>query len=513
MPGSRCSRRWAGPALAIAGGIATGAAFPGTSWWPLAPVGVALLLVALNTDSLAAAFRAGIAFGLAFFLPHLRWAQEAVGEPGPWLALSALEALAVSGFSVAWVWTKRAALLRRHASVRVAVASVLWVASEQVRSSVPFGGMPWGLLAFSQTDGPLVRLASVGGTILVTGVVVALGGVLADAVAALRTSARSGLTTRGLAVVALVTASMGIPLPTAPQTGSITVAAVQGDVPTDGADATSQARAVAANHVAGTRAILETVLPWSVDLIVWPESASDIDPRTDPSLGRAVQAVTDRARAPLLMGTQRFAEAGRYNDYVLWEPSRGATAVYTKRRPVPFGEYIPYRAFFRRLSPAVDVVTTDMVAGRGSGLLEVPVSRLRRNVAVGVAICFEVAYDELVRESVRAGAELIVVPTNNASFGRTQESTQQLAMSRFRAVEHGRAVVQISTVGVSALIAPDGREIDRTRLFTADQMVASLPLRTSLTISDRVGAWPARIVDLAALASLVLRAVARRRTR
>ena len=84
----------------------------------------------------------------------------------------------------------------------------------------------------------------------------------------------------------------------------------------------------------------------------------------------------------------------------------------------------------------------------------------------------------------------------------TQESTQQLAMSRFRAAEHGRAVIQISTVGVSAVIAPDGSVVERTSLFTADQLVAEVPLRTSTTLSDQLGRWLAVAVDC--LAGLLL---------
>ena len=115
-------------------------------------------------------------------------------------------------------------------------------------------------------------------------------------------------------------------------------------------------------------------------------------------------------------------------------PSIGAAASYTKQHPVPFGEYIPYRSFFRRLTPAVDLVTTDMVAGADPSPIAVPIDRLGRSVPITTGICFEVAYDDLIRQSVLAGGELIVIPTNNASFGMTQESTQQLAMSQLRAI-------------------------------------------------------------------------------
>ncbi len=117
-------------------------------------------------------------------------------------------------------------------------------------------------------------------------------------------------------------------------------------------------------------------------------------------------------------------------------------------------------------------------------------------VDLAVGICIEVAYGDLIRDAVLAGGELIVVPTNNASFGYTAESEQQLAMSRFRAVEHGRATIQISTVGVSGVIAPNGVLLSSTELFTADHFAASVPLRTEITVSDRLGDAPVVVFTL-----------------
>ena len=145
-----------------------------------------------------------------------------------------------------------------------------------------------------------------------------------------------------------------------------------------------------------------------------------------------------------------------------------------------------------------------MVAGDEVGVIDLTSERLGRVVPIGVGICFEVAYDDLIRDAVAAGAELLVIPTNNANFGMSDESTQQLAMSRLRAIEHGRATVQISTVGVSAVISPAGVVRERTELFTADQMVATVPLRTDLTPATRYGdviTWTVRGLAVALVAA------------
>jgi apolipoprotein N-acyltransferase len=132
--------------------------------------------------------------------------------------------------------------------------------------------------------------------------------------------------------------------------------------------------------------------------------------------------------------------------------------------------------------------------------------------SIADVICFEVAYDGLVRDVVARGGNLLVVQTNNATFGRTSEAVQQLAMTRLRAIEHGRATVQVSTVGVSAIIRPDGSVVDDTELFTREVLTARVPLRDVRTVADRVGSWPEAALTALALLGLAL-AVARRPAR
>src|SRR5690606_8361091 len=160
--------------------------------------------------------------------------------------------------------------------------------------------------------------------------------------------------------------------------------------------------------------------------------------------------------APILVGAQEYPETGgRYNVSLLWQAGQGVTDRYAKQHPAPFGEYIPLRSFVRIFSDQVDRVTNDMLAGTEPAVIDLPRDD-GSTVPMATIICFEVAYDEIVRDAVVRGAQLLVVPTNNASFGYTAESTQQLAMTRMQAMTTGRAAVQISTVGVSGVVAPDG---------------------------------------------------------
>jgi apolipoprotein N-acyltransferase len=175
---------------------------------------------------------------------------------------------------------------------------------------------------------------------------------------------------------------------------------------------------------------------------------------------------------------------------------------------VPFAEYIPLRSIAEWVSSDAKTVTQDMVAGSGNGLLR------GGPVAIGDVICFEVAYDDLVRSSVAAGAQLVVVQTNNATFGQTPETYQQLAMSQLRAVESGRTVIQAATTGKSAVIGPDGRVRQASGpLFHSAILVASVPVRSATTLATRVGAWPEYVLAALAVAGVLAVTLGDRRRR
>src|SRR4051794_28039665 len=521
--------------MAVLAGLLTWLAFPEPGWWPLAVVGVALQTVALTGRSARAGAGLGLLYGLALFVPLLRWSGVYVGAV-PWLALSVLEALylcllgallapvlrfATADPPAAGARDRRLARLPRGPLRAVQVSgavAALWVGQEALRDRTPFGGFPWGRLAFSQADAPFARLAALGGAPLVTFAVAWCGAALALAMLALlappgRAAARTALPARATARTALpavavaaacVACGLLVPLPTSGR--PVRVAGVQGDVPEAGLEFNAERRAVLDNHARETRALADRVRAGQTtqpDVVFWPENASDLDPYRAADARAVIDGAVDAVGAPTLVGAVLLEPADRLtNASIVWTPGAGPGERYAKRHPVPFGEYIPYRSFFRNFSAKVDLVRRDFAAGSRVGTLDLGAVR------AGVSICFEVAYDDLVRDTVRDGADLLVVQTNNATFGFTDEAVQQLAMSRLRAIEHGRAVAHVSTVGVSALIAPDGSELARSSLFTPAVLEASLPRRTALTVADRVGGWPEAVLTAAGLLAALLAGLA-----
>ncbi|HVQ17852.1 MAG TPA: apolipoprotein N-acyltransferase, partial [Actinomycetes bacterium] len=185
------------------------------------------------------------------------------------------------------------------------------------------------------------------------------------------------------------------------------------------------------------------------------------------------------------------------NTGVVWSPKTGPGQRYVKRHPVPFGEYVPFRGLLASVITRFNRVPRDFVAGDEAGILPAGPA------VIGDVICFEVAYDNIVRDVVTGGGDVIAVQTNNATYGRTGQVEQQLAMSRLRAVEHGRTVLVAATSGISAIIAPDGSVQQQAPEFTRDVLVDTIVLRSDETVATRLGAWPELLLTIVGIMGLL----------
>lgn len=465
---------------AAVSGLLLDLAFPPHDLWWLAPLALGLLTNALRGRTLRQGALLGWVHGVAFFGALLVWAGTIAG-PLAVIALTLLESAFTALLGAALV-----AVLRLP--VWPLWSAAVWVGEESLRDRLPFGGFPWGRLAFSQGHTPLTPLASWGGAPLVTFAVAALAALVG------RAPGRAVLLGPALVVVALLT-----PVPTGGT--PVQVGVVQGNVPRVGLERADQVSQVLANHVAATHELAARVRAGRAPrpaLVIWPENASDLDPYTDATAAADIQAAVADVGVPVLVGAVTDGP-GRFvsNRGIVWDPATGAGASYVKQHPVPFGEYIPFRSLVRSITTKVDLVPRDFVRGSRPGVL-----RLGPTTVADV-ICFEIAYDGLVRDAVLRGGRLVVVQTNNATFGRSGETSQQLAMSRLRAVELGRSVIVAATSGESAVIAPDGRLQHTTRLFTRDVTVQQVVLRSGRTTAARVGAWPELLLALLALGAVV----------
>lgn len=508
----------------VLGGALLVASFPPYDLVWLAPPALALLTLSWHGVRARRGFWLAYLGGLTFLALHLLW-MRVIGDDA-WLLLAGVFALAVGlvGAGVA-----------ATSSLRVWPLAVplMWVASEALRDRVPLGGFPWGGLAFGQTDTTLTPYAALAGAPAVTFVTALVGALLAFAWLERRRPRATIGALVGVAV--LVTAGGVIPLPVGGQDGggpsSVTVAVIQGNVPGAGMDALGEREAVLRNHVAQTEVLAADVAAGRVsapELVVWPENSSDIDPLADSAAHDLIQRAADAIDVPILVGAVVEAPGDPthiLNMGIVWEPTSsgapGPAGYYIKQHPVPFGEWVPARDLLARVIGRFDRVPRDFAPGSRTGVVQIGPARL------GDLICFEVAYDELARAAVRGdgvegpgadgivegdGARILAVQTNNATYGRTGQPEQQLAMSRLRAIEHGRTILIAATSGISAIVAPDGSITGQLAEFTAGYLVQSVPLRDDLTVADRVGALPEYLAVAGAIGLLVLAAVRRRRS-
>ena len=491
---------WAAAWLAAVAGLLMNLAFPAAAIWPLALVAVALVLIALEGRRTWGAVLVGAVYGVVFFSLLVSWTARYLG-PVPWIALSVLEgvltgvSLVLIALAYRWVphaWPKARALLLP------AIVAALWTVHELFLGNWPYGGFPWARLGMTQAEGPFAPVASWLG---VSGLSFLMVFVVAVAIEAVRLRTwRRPLRLAPLAVTVAV--MMFIPLFPTADAGGMRIAAVQGNGTTGYFDERVDYGVIDAQMTA-----TEKLEGRKADLIVWPEGGVDYDPFQDPATARRLTRVVSSMDAPLLANTATKREGKYFNTSFLWTSDGTAEQLHDKRHPVPFGEYVPNRDFFYQLAPdLIGLIGREYTPGSNAPLVRVD------DVGIGLAICFDVIYDEVIREGVQAGAELLVFQTNNADFRGTDENLQQLAFARMRAIETGRSVVNISTVGTSQIMRPDGSTVASLDADEAGALLEDVELRSGLTAGVVLGPWIQLLLIVSGPAVLIAaRLIGRRR--
>lgn len=477
---------------ALGSGFLVALSLPPWGFWPLALIGVSFYM-ALGLTAVRARDRAGLGymFGLGWLAMGCGWMWQ-LTPPG--YIAAALVFAGAHGLAGLISWQHRAgfwALPAAHTLI------------EAVRFSFPFGGVPLASLGISQVAGPLGGTARVVGVIGVTWVVFQLGAAIAEWVLAIRAHIGhahrfgAGGTWRVLAMIgALATpvllAVIALFAPQGSATGqTMRIAAVQGG----GRQGTSAlqvpASLVATRHLEATAQI---PVDADLDLVLWPENVLRIRDLAfaDHPLFDEVWAQSRRLGVPFAVGITEDADltgrGGRgqiTNAQVTLSPSGVITDRYDKVRRVPFGEYVPLRSLLETLGAPVDQVLSDAVAGQGPAILKHP-----GLTPMAVVISWEVFFSGRAREGVKQGGQVLLNPTNGASYTGTIVQTQQVASSRLRAIETGRWVMQVAPTGFSAVVDAGGNVLQRSAVSEARVITADVELRTGHTWYTRIGDGP-----------------------
>ena len=386
-------------------------------------------------------------FALSFNAIALHWTSIYVGST-PWIILAVGQAALFIPLGLAKKYT-------------MALYPLIFLILEQIRGSFPFGGFGWLRIAYSQADSAYSGFAAFGGAAGLSAITLSIALVLFS------------IFQRRLTIFPLLPLLLlFIPL-NVHSTGSVKVLMVQGDVPQLGLDFNSRATQVFYNHVTETNKALQAHS--DVDFILWPENAVDVDPFTNQELSKRL----DSFEQPLIVGAVIRQNNELQNASIFWGESE--KKIYVKQHLTPFGEYIPLRTLAEKISPFTDSVE-DFSPGDISTIFSIGTA------TIAPIICFELIDDEILHKAA-ISSNLIVVQTNSATFGRSAETDQQLAISRVRAIEHGRNILSVSTTGISAQIDYTGKILQRTQTHVPAHIFAQLELITSKTPRDRAGDW------------------------
>jgi len=485
------------PAALLAGVAAAGASAPWEQRW-LLPLAVAALVLVLQRVSLRYASLLGLLFGLGFTLALTAW-MRAVGTDA-WLLLSpvvaAYYALAAVGIVLVsrlrgWPWW----------------TACVWVTVEAAVSAWPLGGFPWTRLAWATVDTPFALWLPWVGAAGVSFLVALTGATLAWIL-------REGKARPAGAVVAIVAALLvgSLPVLFRPESltssweadrPTVTVATVQGDVPGAGNDLVAFHEEVTENHVRATVDLAQRVRSGAVprpDFVLWPENSTAVDPFRDAQTNAGITRAVTAIGVPVLVGA--IVDGPRpdavLNQGLVWLPDGSTEERYTKRHPVPFGEYVPFRSQLSELKIGrLDMIPRDMIAGTRTRPLDIAGSR------VADLICFDVAFDDSVTAQIENGGQMVTVQTSNATFTGTAQLQQQFTISRARAMETGRTVVVASTNGISGVIGPDGTVRDQLAPRTTDIAVAQVPLIDAQTPAVRYGSLVRQVLSLAGVIAVI----------
>ncbi len=387
-------------------------------------------------------------FALVFNAIVLHWSSTFVGSL-PWLILSI-------GLAIFYI---PLALVARWG---ISIYPIVFIVMEEVRNHFPFGGFGWTRLAYTQADAPYARIAAIGGSVALSSFVLLIAIFLFI------------LSQKRLSLIPLVPALFLLVPFQLQSIGTTEVLMIQGNVPQFGLDFNSRAKEVFNNHLELTKQ--EMLKDSKVDFILWPENSVDVDPFVYPDVSKALNSI----EKPLVIGAVLGKGEKLLNTSILWDDTN--PKIYIKQHLTPFGEYIPIRSIAKLVSPLVDRVK-DFEPGDGANNIFTI-----DNVKIAPVICFELLDDSILHNAAK-NSNLLAVQTNSATFGMSAESAQQLAMTRVRAIEHGRNIVSVSTTGYSAVIDHNGKVLQKSTMGTAESIRANVDLIEGQTPRDMLGGW------------------------
>jgi apolipoprotein N-acyltransferase len=466
---------------------------------------VALAREVRSPRPLARAFILGLTTGAVYFAGTLYWLVETMTTFG---GLATPLAMFAAGLLVAYLSLFPAAFAVIVRSVYQSVGPMglliavpAWLTTELGRQYV-WDGFPWALLGYSQVTWlSIAQTASVVGVYGLSGLLVLVSAAAAIAMVGGRGRWIPAAASLALVGVAAAWGAQRLAASTLASRGEVVrVAVLQGNVEQDQKWDPALVDEISNRYFEMTRQAIAA----GATFILWPESSTPFLFERDILRGAEVRRLAREGNVTLLVGSDQVEpvktaptskpENLYYNAAFLVRPDGQVGAVYRKMHLVPFGEYVPLKRLLFFVGPIIESVS-DFTPGQERVLLPVGAHK------ASTAICYEVIYGNMIRDSVRAGSQLLTTITNDAWYGRSSAAYQHWEQASMRAIENGRYLARAANTGISGFVDPYGRVLQASSLFEQRLMVADLRFVSDHTIYTRIG-------DLVAWISLVITAAA-----
>jgi len=452
--------------LGTASGVLIARSVTYSDTWILLPIGIAVWWAGTHKRQLSDYLFFSFSLAIAFWFSRINW-----------VTLVGIDAYIALAFLMSIIYGSFGYLMYKVRNLPLPFISygLIFISMEALTDYFPFGGFPWGKLAYDSADAPWANLMPYGSSPLVSAAVLLIAALMIPSLGFLLQKAFSASLVFVISIAAFNLFLIDLDQSDKKESGKIDLAIIQGSVPRSGLLFNEQKMEVLKYHVKETDNLLESNEK-NYDAILWPENSIDVDPFRNREAGILVEDLVKKYEKPLISGAVVQKSNGLSNSVLLWEP-KDAKVIdsYEKNRLVPFGEYIPFRNLISNYVNRFDLIPQDFIPGTRSNNLRV------NNTLISPIICFEVAWNSSLIEQIKQGGQLISVHTNNATYAFSDQLEQQFMITRMRAMETGRDVVVTSTTGISAHINRNGEVLWASKEFVPQSKIVTASLYSDIT--------------------------------
>jgi apolipoprotein N-acyltransferase len=452
--------------LGSVAGVLMARSFSYTDTWILLPMGIAVWWAGTHKRQLSDYLFFSFSLSIAFWFARLSW-----------LSLVGIDAYIILALLMALITGSIGYFMYKVKDLPLPFVwyGLLFISMETTLDYIPFGGFPWGKIAYDSADAPWANLMPYGSSSLVAAAILLISALMIPSLGFVLQKAFAASIVFVIAIAAFSLFLQDLDKRDIKSAGKIDLALIQGSVPRVGLSFNEQKMEVLKYHIKETDNLLANTSQ-NFDAILWPENSIDVDPFNNQDAGDLIKEVLKKYDKPLLSGTVLQESKGLSNAVILWDPVElNVVDKYEKIHLVPFGEYLPFREFLSKYIKRFSLIPQDFIPGNNPNNISV------NNAVISPVICFEIAWNDNIFKQIENGGQLISVHTNNATYAFSNQLEQQFMITRIRAMETGRDIVVTATTGVSAHINRYGEVIWSSKEFVPQSKIVTPSLYSDIT--------------------------------